>query len=276
MPRMDDARLQNLTEQLQTRYALAPVTAAELECYVDITGDVDGWWQPLHDHWRASQLPLLRIEKERGHYQYELVLGLDSPQGTADALATLRADIVAHGAATHTPVSFDAKPYADQPSSGLHLHVHLQNADGANLFIKDEDKLSPSLAHALAGLLVCMPVALAYYCPNDSDYTRFDDADHVPRRNCWGGNNRYCALRIPPTQEIYDKHIELRVPSSAADAHSAVTAMLASVFIGLNRELWPPVQEFGKPAADFLNDVNAQIPESDISAAFLALMHAAL
>lgn len=273
---MDDARLHNLISQFHTRYALAPVTAAEIECYVEITGDLDAWWQPLYDRWREQNMPLLRIEKERGTHQYELVLGLDSPQGTADALAHIRADMTEYARASHTVLSFDAKPHADEPSSGLHLHVHLQNAEGANVFIKDEEKLSAPLAHALDGLLTCMPVALAYYCPNDSDYIRFDDADHVPRRNIWGANNRYCALRIPSTQEIYDKHIELRVPSSNANPYDAMVAMLASVLIGMQRELWPPAQEFGKPDADFLNDVKSQVPESAISAAFMGLMHAAL
>lgn len=273
---MDDARIQNLVSQFHTRYELVPVTAAEIECYAEIYGDVDGWWQPLHDHWRAHHMPLLRIEKERGEHQYELVLGLDSPQGTADALAHIRADIENYARTSNTPVSFDAKPYGDQPSSGLHMHVHLQNADGANMFIKDGEKLSPPLAYTLGGLLTCMPVALAYYCPNDSDYVRFDDGDHVPRRNCWGANNRYCALRIPPTQEMFDKHVELRVPSSNANAYDVMTAMLSSMMIGFNRELWPGEQEFGKPDADFLNDVKSQVPESSISAAFLSVMHAKL
>ena len=274
---MDDARIRNLVSQLASRYQLAPVTAAELECYVGIAPDMaDDWWRPLHDHWRGMGVPLLRIEKERGEWQYELVLGLDSPQGTADALAQIRADLYTHGQATGIAVLFDAKPYPDQPSSGLHLHLHLQNADGANVFIKDEERLSAPLAHTLAGLLTCMPVALAYYCPNDADYVRFDDADHVPRRNCWGANNRYCALRVPPTQEMYDKHVELRVPSAAADPHNAVVALLASVAIGMSHELWPPTQEFGKPEANFLNDVKSHVPDGEISAAFLSFMHAAL
>jgi glutamine synthetase len=271
---MDDARINRLVKLLSDSYALAPVFAAELECYVQILDIADDWWRPLHDKWRSENIPLLRIEKERGVHQFELVLGLDSAQATAAHLLQLKRDILAHAEHSGAEVYFDVKPFADQPASGVHLHVHLQNADDANVFVKDADALSEPLQYSLGGLLYFMPLALDYYCPNDEDKIRFDDADHVPRANCWGANNRYCALRIPPTLEIYDKWIELRVPSSNVDAAAAIAAMLSSLLVGLENRLSPGAQEHGKPAPIFLQQLAEQAISDEMRAAFLSHMQA--
>ncbi len=269
---MDDARISRLTNALHERYGFRAISAAELELYVTIRGEADDWWAVLHHHWRAQHVPLLRIEKERGDHQYELVLGLNSPQGTADDLANLTRDIVSHAHTTMTTASFAAKPFDDQPASGLHLHVHLEDGSGANLFTKDDEHLSEPLAFALGGLMACMQLAYNHYCPHPEDAQRFADSDHVPRSLCWGVNNRYAALRIPTTQTMYDKHIELRVPSASANPHHAIAAMLASMLVGLDLRLLPPPQEYGKPKASFLNDLQSHTPDAAIITAFHALM----
>lgn len=258
--------------RLSDDLVITAITAAELECYAEIRGDVDRWWQPLHQHWQSEKLPVLRIEKERGEYQYEIILGLDSPAGTAGALQKITRDMAAHAHATMTRISFAAKPYPDQPASGLHLHVHLEDAHGVNLFTKNEENLSEPLAFSLGGLLACMPLALPFYCPFKEDALRFADADHVPRANAWGANNRYTALRIPTTQTMYDKHIELRVPSSSANPHDAMKAMLASIAVGLEQRIFPPAQEFGKPNAQFLEALKSQEIDAAVASAFSALM----
>lgn len=270
---MDNARVTHLVNQLYEHFSLIPVMGAELECYVQTSLEQqDGWWQPLHDQWQAAKLPVLRIEKERGNGQYELVLGLDSPHGLVQHLQQLKRDLLNHAAHTGVKVDFAAKPFADQPASGLHLHLHLQNTDGANVFVKDEDEMSEPLRYALGGLIAFMPLAFSYYCPHEADKNRFDDIDHVPRANCWGANNRYCAVRIPSTMDIYDKWLELRVPSSDAVPEDAVAAMLASVLVGLQVRVAPPGQEYGKPEHRFLQDLQQAVVDAPLKASFLGLM----
>lgn len=269
---MDDSRVAHIVSELAVRYGFAPVLGAELECYAEIRGQADDWWAPLHKRWLGMGFPLLRIEKERGEHQYELVLGLNSAIGTVQTLHQIQRDIAAHGHENMTPVFFASKPYENQPASGLHLHMHLQNAEGANIYTKDEEVLSDALSFSIGGVLACMKHALPFYCPYPEDYVRFDDVDHVPRRNCWGANNRYCALRIPPTQTMYDKHIELRVPSSSANPADAVAAFLASVLVGLDMNIPAPDQEYGKPEPDFIHDVNENTLAPTVIAAFSALL----
>jgi glutamine synthetase len=50
-----------------------------------------------------------------------------------------------------------AKPYAEQPGSGMHMHFSVIDAEGRNLFDDGGPKGTPLLRHAIAGCLADMP-----------------------------------------------------------------------------------------------------------------------
>lgn len=244
-------KLDELTQALLNEFALTPVMAAEIECYVpmaDTSGaGMDAFWVPVDAHFKAEQLPILRIEKERGDHQYEIITQVTTPKNLAHTLTRIRAIIEEHAAEYALPVSFAAKPYPDQPSSGLHLHLHLADKDGLNAYHKPETWTSDALRYSLGGLIAALSASLPVFFPNDADYARLDDVDHVPKIASWGVNNRYCALRIPMNPDPYDKRIEHRVPCANADATACIVAMLEGVLKGLREQIEPPEQEYGKP-----------------------------
>lgn len=234
-------------------YGCHPVLGSEIECSVVLgenvptQSDADMFWKPLRDHWVARGIPLLRIEKERGDHQFEVVLLPTNVQEQLTHLAQVKHEI-AHAARTgNRPVFFTAKPFADAPANGLHLHVHLENAQGQNLFHKTEDGMSDYLRFALGGLCAGASDLLAAATLNDGQKHRFFDVDHVPRCLGWGVNNRYAAFRIPAYEDPYHKWIETRLFSAEADPVEATTLILESILHGLNHRLEPPAQEFGKP-----------------------------
>ncbi|MFZ4541553.1 MAG: hypothetical protein ACOYNL_07060 [Rickettsiales bacterium] len=239
-----------LCQQFHFEFALTPIMGAEIECYVMLADEtpaaIDKFWEPVEKAFHHDGLSILRIEKERGVNQYEIVTNVMLPQDLAYTLAKVRQTIEKYAARMHVEVSFAAKPFADQPSSGIHLHLHLADAQGVNVFHKTDDWASSALLYSLGGLLKKLPSDMPIFFPNFEDYARLRDEDHVPKIFGWGVNNRYCALRIPATSDQYDKRIEHRVPCANADASATIAAMLGGVLLGLREKIIPPEQQYGK------------------------------
>lgn len=248
-------------EALQSQFGLTPVMAAEIECYVLLAAEsqavMDAFWGPVEQELKQGGIDLIRIEKERGAHQYELVTNLTTPVRLAEWLATIRDTVERHANRADIRATFAAKAYSDQPASGLHLHLHLADAQGNNAYHKTEEWTSDALRWSLGGLLADLPRALPIFCPGEYAYYRFDDADHVPKSISWGVNNRYCALRIPAIEDPYSKRIEHRVPGADANPAEAIAAMLEGVLNGLRNKIEPPPQEHGKPTTGFLESLAA-------------------
>lgn len=234
--------------------------AAELECYVLLADEtpesIERFWAPVQKAFFHENLPILKIEKERGLHQYEVITSIThSPEVLARTLARVRAIIEKYASrCDNVTTHFGGKPFADQPSSGLHLHLHLADEGGYNVYHKTEEWMSDYLRHSLGGLLDALPQQMEIFFPNPVDLARLDDTDHVPKIFGWGVNNRYCALRIPAYPDPYDKRIEHRVPCANADPNFAIAAMLAGVVKGLRERIEPPRQEYGRNSAAVFKD----------------------
>lgn len=249
-----------LAQQLNDRYGLTPVMAAEIECYIalpELTQEsADAFFGPLAEAWKADEIPILTIEKERGDRQFEIVTQVTTPEWLAYSLQMIRFHIERAAGEQGVTASFAAKPYADQPSSGLHLHLHLADSEGLNAYHKTEEWISDALRWSLGGLLKNLETQLPVFFPAARDYARLNDADHVPKLAGWGVNNRYCALRIPANEDPYHKRIEHRVPCANADPEAAIAAMLEAVLDGLNKKIEPPAQVHGKPTMGLLESLS--------------------
>jgi len=253
--------MQEIIHALQHQFGLTPVMAAEIECYVLLSGDdvatLDAFWAPVQSVLDAAGVKLLRIEQEQGAHQYELVTQVTTAPQLAQWLEMIHDTVTAQGNRADVRVTFAAKAFMDQPASGLHLHLHLADAEGLNAYHKTEEWASDALRWSLGGLLADLPRALPIFCPGDYSMYRFDDSDHVPKLAGWGVNNRYCALRIPAIEDPYHKRIEHRVPGADAQPHAAIEAMLYGVLLGLRERIEPPPQEHGKPTIGLLESLAA-------------------
>src|SRR5690606_4050453 len=117
------------------------------------------------------------MEVERGDEQYEIAL---LPQADiADLIAQterLKQMVTEFAAGNGMEADFRAKPSADQPGSGLHVHVHLEDGAGNNVFFRHTDgtqEYSAPLRHAIAGLLALMPSSMPYFAPTATSYARY-------------------------------------------------------------------------------------------------------
>ncbi|MBX9727214.1 MAG: hypothetical protein K2X09_08110 [Rickettsiales bacterium] len=242
--------IESIIQSIYDEFALTPVMAAEIECYVmlsdETSGSMDAFWVPVDEAFRHAGLPILRIEKERGLHQYEIITQVMAPERLAQTLIAIRSTIETTAARMNIAVSFAAKPFADQPSSGLHIHTHLADEEGLNVFHKTEEWTSDYLRHSLGGLLATMKNHMQIFFPDAADYARLDDMDHVPKIFGWGVNNRYCALRIPMDPDLYNKRIEHRVACANAEPEAVICAILSGMLHGLREGIEPPEQAHGK------------------------------
>jgi glutamine synthetase len=235
-------QFRRIISRLYDDFGLRPVTAAELEFYLygaDACTNSSAFWQAVN-----AAVPLEKYEKERGREQFEIALAPAYPEKTVSDLTALKS-IIAKEAGTHgMRADFSAKPLADQPGSGFHVHIHLEDANGKNVFYKDDNGISDALKYSIGGLLADVTKSMPIFAPNAQSYVRFVPGGNAPTTISWGANNRTVAVRLP--DKPHDKkHIEHRVAGADADSHAVIAAILEAVYDGLTRKLDPGPQIYG-------------------------------
>jgi glutamine synthetase len=146
----------------------------------------------------------------------------------------VRGEFLRHG----LHATFMAKPYADEPGSGTHIHVSLLRDDGRNEFASDSLEPNKSLRHAIGGLAVTMADSMLVFAPTANSYRRFRPECYVPLSPTWGLNNRGVALRIPAdTSE--NRRVEHRVAGADVNPYLLASLVLAGVHRGISRQIEP-------------------------------------
>lgn len=254
-----------------------PVMAAELEFYLlDRTRDAQGRPQPapqtngvrpqvpqvygvleleqmapflddLYAACAAQGLPARTAISEYAPGQLEITLEhrRDALQAMDEAVRYKR--LVRGVANRHGyQACFMAKPFGDLAGSGLHLHLSLADAAGANLFASAEATGTPLLRQAIGGLLDTLEDGLAVFCPNANSFRRFQANSYAPLAKNWGVNNRTVSLRVPGGPAA-SRHVEHRICGADANPYLAAALLLEGVRHGLSRRLDPgaPVEGNG-------------------------------
>jgi glutamine synthetase len=137
--------------------------------------------------------------------------------------------------------SFMPKPFLDAAGSGMHVHVSLADATGANQFDDGGEDGSPLLRQAIGGLQQAMPDSLAFFAPTANAFRRFGPMQFVPLNRLWGYNNRAVAFRVPAGAAAA-RRIEHRVAGADANPHLVLAAILAGLHHGISTKADP-----GKP-----------------------------
>jgi glutamine synthetase len=157
--------------------------------------------------------------------------------------------------------SFMAKPAADLPGCGGHLHQSLWR-DDRNVFYDPAGRygLSRVGEYYLAGQLALLPALQCLFAPTVNSYKRYVPGSWAATHANWGIDNRTVAIRLIPGGEAATR-LELRVPGADANPYLAIAAALAAGLYGMEHELeldQLPVggsayaQQVGEPLADHL------------------------
>ncbi len=227
---------------------------------------------PLLDELRtwlvACGFEVCQIDHEDAHGQYELNYAHAEALASADRLMLFklaaRAAAEKHGAV----FSLMPKPFADQPGSGLHLHVSLW-ADRRNLFEPApgaDATATPSLsalgAQFMAGVLAHTPALCALAAPTVNSYKRLGARGSIsgtawaPLRAAHGPNNRTALIRTLPGR------FEWRLPDASANPYLALAALIAAGLDGVDRGLQAPpaCTDDLEAQAEAEVEVNASLP----------------
>lgn len=168
--------------------------------------------------------------------------------------------------------SFMAKPSANLPGCGGHLHQSLWQ-NGKNAFFDKEGNygMSKTFEHYLAGQLALLPHILPLFAPNVNSYKRYVAGSWAATRANWGVDNRTVALRVIPGGEKGTR-LETRVAGADVNPYLAIAGALAAGLYGIEHQLpltLPPVegssydQEIGIPLPTNLGAAAGAMKESE-------------
>lgn len=192
---------------------------------------------------RIQGVPLSAASKEYAPGQFEANLRHQAETvRAADHAVFLKQVVKSAATANGFEATFMAKPYADRPGNGLHIHLSVLDESGRNVFDNGAEEGSAELRYAIGGLQTLMPESMALFAPNVNSYRRFQPDMFAPVNRRWGYNNRSAGLRIPagPGEA---RRLEHRVAGADANPYLALAAVLAGVHHGLSGRADP-----GEPA----------------------------
>lgn len=232
---------------LVSDFGLHAITASEIEFYLhgSCERNLFEFWYAVKEACAASGIKIFNIEKERGREQHEVSLSpCREPEKTISDTNTLKIIVTELAVKYGMQADFSAKPLADDFGSGLHIHIHLEDAQGKNQFYKDDENMSDTLRHALGGLLLWLPDTMPIFAPSEDSYARFGSGGNAPSTVSWGANNRTVAIRLPDTAHN-NKRIEHRVAGADADVGQVMQVILAAIHHGLTICAEPSAQIYG-------------------------------
>lgn len=241
----------SIIDSLRREFALAPVVACEIEFYLhgSESAGLAQFWDEAKTRAAALDISIFKIEKERGFEQHEVALSpADAAKAARDCVA-LTAMIAEVAPAYGMKADFSAKPKADQPGSGLHVHVHLADGKGRNVFFKQDERISDELKFCIGGLLARAREDMPVFAPTADSRKRFVPGSNAPLTVSWGANNRTVAVRLPDSAHD-NKRIEHRVAGSDAHPQKVIAAIMMGIYEGLRHKIEPPAQIYGDAALE--------------------------
>ena len=233
-PRPRRARIPGLDRRQPGPQVYVPEELADVEAFLD----------ELHDTCEQQGIPTGTTTAEFAPGQFEVNLThVDDPVLACDHAVLLKRAIKAVARRHGFAACFMAKPFSDQPGSGLHLHVSFYDKLGKNYFSRGKASLakppySDRLRQAVGGLQQTMSDATLIFAPNANSYRRLRPDSFAPVRSDWGDNHRGVALRIP-TAEPRNLRVEHRTAGADANPYLVAAAVLAGVEHGLRERTTP-------------------------------------
>jgi len=137
--------------------------------------------------------------------------------------------------------TFMAKPYAEEPGNGMHVHASVVDDNGNNIFASENDEdVSPRLKAAVAGVLGTMRDMQAIFAPHMNSYRRFQPNSFAPSAPDWGLDHRGAAIRLPEISGP-GARLEHRISGADVNPYLVLAAILGGIHYGLHHEFDLPL-----------------------------------
>ena len=217
-------------------------------------GNAMGYLRDLMDGMTKAGWDVYQSDHEDANGQYEINFVFSDALTTADRYTFFKMMTSQyaqrHGAiATHM-----AKPFADRTGSGGHIHFHMENNEGENVFLDEGDPqglgLSKFAYTFIGGIFAHAPALCAIASPTVNCYKRLQIGAGLtgtqsgftwtPAFITYGDNNRTQMIRTAGPG-----HLEDRTVSAACNPYLALAAYVTAGLDGVRRELDPGEPNLG-------------------------------
>jgi len=198
------------------------------------------YFQTLMNYGNHFRVPFEGIHTETGPGVYEVAIEYDDALEAADRAFLFKMMTKQVGHTFGIIPSFMAKPHANLPGCGAHLHVTFHDPKtGSDLFYdpNDPNTMSEMCRRYIAGVLYCMPHVMPMYAPTINSYKRLVEGYWAPTTPTWGIENRTVSVRLIPGKK---PRVEVRIPGADTNAYLAISACLASGLYGVQHKLKVP------------------------------------
>lgn len=208
----------------------------------------------LNDACGAQGIPISAMSSEYAAGQFEVNLQhVADPLRAADHCVLFKRAVRGVAQQHGFDATFMAKPFLNQPGSGMHVHVSLLGGDEELLF-DDPRESESTLRYAVNGLLSTWPCSMAIFAPNRNSYRRFQPNLFVPISQSWGLDNRSVAVRVPRALGT-GWRLEHRVSGADANPYLVLSAILAGIAEGVICRQEPPAQALGNAGEAYGEDI---------------------
>lgn len=153
-------------------------------------------------------------------------------------------------------VTFAPKITTGKAGSGLHVHMRIVDAEGHNMMVGADRKLSDTARKAIAGLMELAPAITAFGNTNPTSYFRLVPHQEAPTNVCWGDRNRSVLVRVPlgwtadgdmcamlnpgsssaGIQASDKQTVEIRSADGSADVYTLIASLAVAVRYGFEIE----------------------------------------
>ncbi len=205
---------------------------------IDAVAEFEDFVEDMYDFAEAQQLDADTLIHENGVAQMEINFLHGDPLNLADQVFAFKRTVRETAHKHQMYATFMAKPHQDEPGSALHIHQSILDADGRNIFAKDDGTHTPEFMAYIAGLQRFTPELISLYAPNVNSYRRLAPDISAPINLNWGMDNRTTAFRVPVSDAAATR-VENRFPGADANPYLAIAATLASGLLGMELGLTP-------------------------------------
>lgn len=211
---------------------------------VDQLHEMAGIFDRLKVHCKEQEIAIGAVSQELGPGQFEVNFQHGDALRLADNVFHFKRTLKHIAAGYDLRACFLAKIAAQQPGSSLHIHQSVYDADGCNIFSRDDGTASALFAGYIGGQQAFMREALLLFAPYANSYRRFLSHWSSPVNLEWGVDNRTVGLRVPESPPEA-RRVENRLAGSDVNPYLAIAGTLACGYLGMVQELEPraPVKD---------------------------------
>jgi glutamine synthetase len=217
---------------------LQPLTPGMFGYSLLRTSQNDSFYYDLFNLLKSFNIPIEGLHTETGNGVYEASIEYTDVLEAADRAVFFKTAVKEISYKHGYVATFMAKWNSNLPGCSGHIHQHLADANGNNIFYDDQDAngMSETMKHYVAGQLFCLPHIMPMYAPVINSYKRYVEGAWAATSISWGIENRTTALRVINHMPSATR-LETRVPGADANPYLSVAASLASGLYGIKNKL---------------------------------------